>query len=96
MRAFASTISNPWDVIGDFNSILNVEEKLGGNPHRLYKILPFMECLFDCDLVDMGYFSLYSLLLGEISILTTRVLITKKLKFSPIILNLRLKHVPRN
>lgn len=55
MRVFASTISNPWAVIGDFNSILSTDEKLGGTPHNLSKSLPFIECLHDCDLTDMGY-----------------------------------------
>ncbi|XP_075092134.1 uncharacterized protein LOC142172421 [Nicotiana tabacum] len=55
MRVFDSTISNPWVVIGDFNNILSIDEKLGGTPHKLSKSLPFIECLQDCNLVDMGY-----------------------------------------
>ncbi|XP_059288842.1 uncharacterized protein LOC132042262 [Lycium ferocissimum] len=55
MRAFASTISNPWMVCGDFNSILGPEEKLGGTAYKLSKSLNFIECLTDCGLVDMGY-----------------------------------------
>ncbi|XP_060211737.1 uncharacterized protein LOC132639298 [Lycium barbarum] len=56
MRAFSSTISGPWIVCGDYNSILNAEEKLGGAPHRLKKSLPFLDCINDCGLTDLGYF----------------------------------------
>ncbi|PHU00224.1 hypothetical protein BC332_30011 [Capsicum chinense] len=55
MRAFTTTISSPWAVIGDFNSILSAEEKLGGKPHKLSKSIPFMECLYDFSLTDIGY-----------------------------------------
>ncbi|XP_075107024.1 uncharacterized protein LOC142180006 [Nicotiana tabacum] len=55
MRTFATTVSIPWTVCGDFNSIINAEEKMGGVPHRLGKSLPFIECLNDCGLMDMGY-----------------------------------------
>ncbi|XP_059281247.1 uncharacterized protein LOC132034932 [Lycium ferocissimum] len=55
MRIVASTINAPWAVAGDFNSILDAEEKIGGNPHRLSKSIPFMECLSDCGLRDSGY-----------------------------------------
>lgn len=55
MRAFASPSNSPWAVCGDFNSILSAEEKLGGKAHRLSKSIPFMECLLDCGLNDIGY-----------------------------------------
>ncbi|XP_060202677.1 uncharacterized protein LOC132631093 [Lycium barbarum] len=55
LRALSSTIDHPWAVCGNFNSIITSEEKQGGKPHRLNKSIPFIECLQDCGLMDMGY-----------------------------------------
>ncbi|XP_070017658.1 uncharacterized protein LOC142172585 [Nicotiana tabacum] len=52
LRNLASTIQEPWGVIGDFNVITNREEKLGDKPHRLEESLEFMECLNECGLQD--------------------------------------------
>ncbi|KAM3322288.1 hypothetical protein P3S67_003439 [Capsicum chacoense] len=55
MRIIASTLNRPWAVCGDFNSILNKDEKIGGQPHKLIKSIPFIECLNNCGLLDKGY-----------------------------------------
>ncbi|OIT30842.1 hypothetical protein A4A49_27518 [Nicotiana attenuata] len=55
LRNLASTIQEPWGVIGDFNVIMNREEKFGGRPHILEESLEFIECLNDCGLQDAGY-----------------------------------------
>ncbi|XP_060168986.1 uncharacterized protein LOC132599797 [Lycium barbarum] len=55
MRTLASTTNSPWAVCGDFNSILTMDEKFGGKPHRIGKSIPFIECLHDCGLMDIGY-----------------------------------------
>ncbi|XP_060182470.1 uncharacterized protein LOC132612164 [Lycium barbarum] len=55
MRNTAHIINAPWAVCGDFNSILSTEEKMGGIPHGLNKSIPFMECLQDCGLNDIGF-----------------------------------------
>ncbi|KAF3620937.1 hypothetical protein FXO38_32083, partial [Capsicum annuum] len=55
MRVFSTTINTPWAITGDFNSILSKEEKIGGKPYRLSKSIPFIECLHDCGLRDIGY-----------------------------------------
>ncbi|PHU30204.1 hypothetical protein BC332_02297 [Capsicum chinense] len=55
MRVFSTTINAPWAITGDFNSILSKEEKMGGKPYRLSKSIPFIECLHDCGLRDIGY-----------------------------------------
>ncbi|XP_060185367.1 uncharacterized protein LOC132614835 [Lycium barbarum] len=34
-------IQGPWCISGDFNVILDPDEKLGGRPHRMYKSLDF-------------------------------------------------------
>ncbi|XP_070052092.1 uncharacterized protein LOC142178801 [Nicotiana tabacum] len=54
-KNLASTIKEPWGVIGDFNVITNREEKLGGRPHRLEKSLEFIECLNEYGLQDAGF-----------------------------------------
>ncbi|XP_060183362.1 uncharacterized protein LOC132613367 [Lycium barbarum] len=50
IRAFSSSM-----VCGDFNCILDPNEKIGGVPHKLSKSLEIIECLADCGLSDMGY-----------------------------------------
>lgn len=55
MRVFSTTINAPWAITGDFNSILSKEEKMGGKSYRLSKSIPFIECLHDCGLRDIGY-----------------------------------------
>lgn len=48
-------ISGPWLVGGDFNCILNVDEKLGGNPPHLQAISDFKDCVSVCGLLDVGF-----------------------------------------
>lgn len=50
-----SKISGPWLVAGDFNCIMKVDEKLGGNPPHLGAISDFNECVSDCALIDAGF-----------------------------------------
>ncbi|XP_009772930.1 uncharacterized protein [Nicotiana sylvestris] len=45
----------PWCVRGDFNIIMDPNEKLGGKPHRMYRTLEFQTCINNCGLIDIGY-----------------------------------------
>ena len=45
----------PWLYFGDFNEILQSEEKQGGLPKPLALMLNFREALLYCGLVDLGY-----------------------------------------
>lgn len=40
-------------VVGDFNCITEAQEKEGGAPHKHQKALPFINCILDCDLLDL-------------------------------------------
>lgn len=55
MRYFATGGTYPWAVCGDFNSITMKEEKKGGKPFNLRKNIPFISCIDDCMLMDVGF-----------------------------------------
>nr|GMC82593.1 uncharacterized protein LOC109164037 [Ipomoea batatas] len=42
----------PWAVVGDFNCLLNVDEKKGGLPYPHRKTTDFRKCTSTCDLID--------------------------------------------
>ncbi|XP_070052653.1 uncharacterized protein [Nicotiana tomentosiformis] len=46
---------SPWMVAGDFNSIVEPEEKKGGRIHSMSKSLPFINCIVGSGLMDFGY-----------------------------------------
>ncbi|XP_070048945.1 uncharacterized protein [Nicotiana tomentosiformis] len=48
-------INGPWSIEGDFNVIMDANEKKGGRIHRLSKIMDFIKCMKDCDMADAGY-----------------------------------------
>ena len=45
----------PWIVFGDFNEILNSDEKLGWLDRDARQMEGFRECLSNCELIDMGF-----------------------------------------
>ncbi|XP_019241016.1 PREDICTED: uncharacterized protein LOC109221004 [Nicotiana attenuata] len=51
----ASDMSIPWLVGGDFNVILDEEEKFGGLPVSLNEINDFRHCISTCNLNDLGF-----------------------------------------
>ncbi|KAG5595677.1 hypothetical protein H5410_036909 [Solanum commersonii] len=52
-RIVYSMVNGPWAVFGDFNTILNADEKKGGVPHTLSKSLDFVSYMDDCGLMDL-------------------------------------------
>lgn len=48
-------MQDPWGVVGDFNSITCVEEKLRGRRFNLNNNLDFISCIEDCGLQDAGF-----------------------------------------
>nr|XP_009767123.1 PREDICTED: uncharacterized protein LOC104218348 [Nicotiana sylvestris]XP_016478926.1 PREDICTED: uncharacterized protein LOC107800291 [Nicotiana tabacum] len=56
LRHKSSTYTIPWCVIGDFNVIAFVEEKIGGIPYQMSKILDFFSMTEDSGLVDLVYY----------------------------------------
>lgn len=52
LEDIASTCQGPWVVLGDFNAISCVKDRLG-SPVRLAEIGPILECMNACKLVDI-------------------------------------------
>nr|XP_009619005.1 uncharacterized protein LOC104111103 [Nicotiana tomentosiformis] len=48
-------IDGPWCIGGDFNTIVDSEEKLGGKPHRAYKTFNFTTTMEACGFSDIGF-----------------------------------------
>lgn len=54
LRRLAGLFDAPLICFGDFNEILYLSEKLGGNNINLNMISEFREALHDCKLIDLG------------------------------------------
>lgn len=48
-------MDEPWEILGDYNTILSPTEKKGGRPHRSSQSLDLVSCIDDCGLEDAGY-----------------------------------------
>lgn len=48
----------PQLMLGDFNELLNSNNKLGGNPLNPRRVQMFKECLDSCGMVDLGFHGL--------------------------------------
>ncbi|XP_060187015.1 uncharacterized protein LOC132616547 [Lycium barbarum] len=48
-------ITDPWCIGGDFNVIVDPDEKLGGKPHRASKSFDFISCMDNCGMADAGF-----------------------------------------
>ncbi|XP_075086341.1 uncharacterized protein LOC142169044 [Nicotiana tabacum] len=48
-------IKGPWCMKGDFNVIMDPDEKLSGLPHRMSKSMEFINCMEACGLSDIGF-----------------------------------------
>ena len=47
--------SMSWLMIGDFNEVLCVEDKFGGNQININRAMEFKACLDSCSFVDLGF-----------------------------------------
>ncbi|XP_074298734.1 uncharacterized protein LOC141629661 [Silene latifolia] len=50
---FHSSIQGPWMVMGDFNNVLNMDERIGA-PVTLAEVKDFQECVDACGLYDLS------------------------------------------
>ncbi|XP_019223731.1 PREDICTED: uncharacterized protein LOC109205471 [Nicotiana attenuata] len=48
-------VNGPWCIGGDFNVILDPDEKKGGRPHRMNKSLEFSTCIDNCGMMDLDF-----------------------------------------
>ncbi|XP_022723781.1 uncharacterized protein LOC111280610 [Durio zibethinus] len=55
LKTVASHHDLPWLVLGDFNEVLNGEDKKGGRPVSLVRSGAFKDCLIFCHLADLGF-----------------------------------------
>ncbi|KAH0649354.1 hypothetical protein KY285_034602 [Solanum tuberosum] len=53
-----NTIQGPWCIGGDFNVILDPEEKMGGKTHKMRDSLDFSSCMDAYEVVDLGFIGL--------------------------------------
>lgn len=52
LRSIHRTPASPWVLLGDFNALSNVEDRVGSMV-RLSEIKPMLECIRFCSLVDV-------------------------------------------
>lgn len=52
---FAQSITGPWLVAGDFNEILIQNNKWGDSFINNTTFFDFWDCIYFCNLVDLGY-----------------------------------------
>ena len=55
LYGISSTIRGPWIVAGDFNAMLNKDEKIGGVKNNLTGCKKFCSWMRDCSMIDMGF-----------------------------------------
>ncbi|XP_050278348.1 uncharacterized protein LOC126719886 [Quercus robur] len=55
LKILANMHDLPWALMGDFNEVLAVEEKYGGNPICQRRGRAIKECMDECRMMDLGY-----------------------------------------
>ncbi|RAL49249.1 hypothetical protein DM860_018122 [Cuscuta australis] len=55
IREFATSNDGPWCIVGDFNAVLNIEDRKGGNPITMDEIQDFKECIEGCGLEEIPF-----------------------------------------
>lgn len=55
LRFLSSMEPTPWVCLGDFNEILNLSEKWGGNGRQRCLMEAFQSTLEECELLDLGF-----------------------------------------
>ncbi|XP_057478776.1 uncharacterized protein LOC130766093 [Actinidia eriantha] len=52
---FNEMLNDPWLVLGDFNNVLNIDERSNGHPATQYEIKNFQQCCNNLGLIDTVY-----------------------------------------
>lgn len=47
--------TGPWSLIGDFNDIINHNEKSGGRPPTMSRIFAYQDTMNYCNMLDLGF-----------------------------------------
>lgn len=53
MQQSLGNCQKPWLILGDFNSVLQVEDKIGGNPVTWSEVEDFQYCIDTCGLIEL-------------------------------------------
>lgn len=53
LSALKQDVSGQWLLLGDFNNVLDITERIGGLAPSSAEILPFQQCVNDCEIEDM-------------------------------------------
>ncbi|GAA0148985.1 hypothetical protein LIER_36841 [Lithospermum erythrorhizon] len=79
-----------WVVMGDFNALINGDERIGGNATDPGSIVDFNQCLLDCNLLDAGFVgSKYKWTNGKVSQRLDRVVCNQSCMDQYSVLNIR-------
>ncbi|OIT34460.1 hypothetical protein A4A49_66105, partial [Nicotiana attenuata] len=49
----SSNCQKPWLILGDFNSVLKMEDRMGGNPVAWSEVVDFQNCVDTCGLIEL-------------------------------------------
>ncbi|XP_074298786.1 uncharacterized protein LOC141629723 [Silene latifolia] len=52
LRKIAQQVAGPWAIVGDFNCVLDANERFGGAT-SLAEMEPFRKCVADCEVIDI-------------------------------------------
>ncbi|CAL1359606.1 unnamed protein product [Linum trigynum] len=55
LRSITEGMTQPWLLVGDFNSIISPSEKLWGAPFDASRIRDFQDVIQDTELIDLGF-----------------------------------------
>jgi hypothetical protein len=56
LKHLAGMTPKAWVCIGDFNKVITLSEKFGGNERQSYLIQAFRQTLEECELTDLGFY----------------------------------------
>ncbi|XP_075092061.1 uncharacterized protein LOC142172176 [Nicotiana tabacum] len=52
LEAVGVNVSQPWIIMGDFNVVLHMDNRIGGNPVSMAEVKEFHECVENCGLLE--------------------------------------------
>ncbi|KAK4721247.1 hypothetical protein R3W88_011480 [Solanum pinnatisectum] len=55
LESVSSRCNSPWLVMGDFNTVLNMDDRIGGNPVNLAEVVDFQECVHSCGWLELPH-----------------------------------------